>query len=105
MKQYKFLAKPIFFIFNLLFATWLVLKIEKIKPSDFGEHKSMFSSAPRPRTITASDKMVLKTLFMEFKYGMIDTTQLNAKLDQFLAPPPEPDPDQPENNTKTLSAK
>jgi hypothetical protein len=90
MKQYKFIFKPVFFIFNLIFATWLVLKIEKIKPSDFGEHKSIFSGAPKPRVIQRSDKMVLKTLFYEFKYGLIDTAQLNKKLDRFLAPPEEP---------------
>jgi hypothetical protein len=89
MKKYKFLLKPIFFIFNLIFATWLVLKIEKIKPSDFGEHKSMFTKAPAPRILTKSDKMVLKTFFMEFKYGLIDTAQLNKKLDKFLASPEE----------------
>lgn len=104
MKHYKFLAKPIFFIFNLVFATWLVLKIEKIKPSDFGEHKSIFSTAPKPRIITRSDKMVLKTLFLEFKYGLIDTAQLDKKLDQFLAPPEEQF-DQPATSAKAISSK
>jgi hypothetical protein len=105
MKQYKFLGKSIFFILNLVFATWLVLKIEKIKPSDFGEYKSIFSSAPKPRVISKSDKMVLKTIFFEFKYGLIDTAQLNKKLDRFLATPEEEIPDNYKEVAKPLSAK
>lgn len=89
MKQYKFLLKPLFFIFNLVFATWLVLKIEKIQPSDFGEHKSIFESAPKPRIVTQEDKKYLTTLALEFKYGLIDSTTLDKKLKKFLDPPAE----------------
>ena len=87
MKKYKFLLKPIFFIFNLLFATWLVLSIEKIKPSDFGEHKKFFEAPPKPRIVTKDDKAYLRTLALEFKYGMIDSVKLERKLDKFLAAP------------------
>jgi hypothetical protein len=90
MKQYIFLLKPLFFIFNIVFATWLVLKIEKIKPSDFGEHKSIFENAPKPRVLTKSDKHRLKTLAYEFKYGIIDSAGLNKKLDKLLEAPKEP---------------
>ena len=87
MKTYKFLFKPLFFIFNLLFATWLVLKIEKIKPSDFGEHKKFFDPAPAPRIVTKDDKVFLRSLALEFKYGLVDSLTLEKKLDQFLESP------------------
>jgi hypothetical protein len=87
MKKYKFLLKPIFFIFNLLFATWLVLKIEKIKPSDFGEHKKFFDPAPAPRVVTPDDKNYLRDLAIDYKYGRLDSVTLERKLDKFLEPP------------------
>lgn len=86
MKKYKFLFKPILFIFNLLFATWLVLKIEKIKPSDFGEHKSVFYSGPKPRMVSKSDKGYLKQLFIDFKAGRVDSLKLEEHIDAFLSP-------------------
>jgi hypothetical protein len=105
MKKYTFLFKPIFFIFNLIFATWLVLKIEKIKPSDFGEHKSIFDSAPKPRVIHPSDKAVIKTFCMEFKYGLIDSVQLRKKLDKFLASPDELNKEFEVSKDKAISEK
>jgi hypothetical protein len=87
MKKYKFLFKPIFFIINLIFATWLVLTIEKIKPSDFGEHKKFFEAPPAPRVVTKEDKEYLRSLALEFKYGLIDSLKFEKSLDQFLAPP------------------
>jgi len=87
MKQYKFLLKPLFFIFNLVFATWLVLEIEKIKPSDFGEHNKLFSPAPKPRIVTKDDKKALRAIAFEFKHGLIDSTKLEKKLDEFLQSP------------------
>jgi hypothetical protein len=89
MKQYKFLLKPIFFIFNLLFATWLVLKIESIQPSDFGEHKTIFNPAPKPRIVTGKDKEVLRAIALEFKYGIIDSTRMEQRLEEFLKVPEE----------------
>jgi hypothetical protein len=86
MKKYKFLLKPLFFVFNLLFATWLVLAIERIQPSDFGRHKSLFEPAVRPRTVSSADKQYLLKLFTEYKRGFIDSNTLNKKLDEFLSP-------------------
>jgi hypothetical protein len=86
MKKYKFLLKPLFFVFNLLFATWLVLAIERIEPSDFGKHKSLFEPAVRPRTVSGADKPYLIKLFTEYKKGLIDSSTLNKKLDEFLLP-------------------
>ena len=89
MRNYKFIFKPLFFIFNLVFATWLVLKIEKIQPSDFGEYKSIFYSGPKPKIVTISDKEYLRTLCDKFKKGEIDSLKLEKKLEQFLTPDEE----------------
>lgn len=86
MKKYKFLLKPIFFIFNLLFATWLVLKIEKIQPSDFGKHKSVFYSGPKPRMVSLEDKGYLKKLFIDYKAGKVDSLKLEEHINTFLSP-------------------
>ncbi|MBA3664156.1 MAG: hypothetical protein H0W61_08115 [Bacteroidetes bacterium] len=89
MKKYKFILKPLFFIFNLLFATWLVLKIEKIQPSDFGEYKSIFYSGPKPKMVTTADKDYLKKLCTEYKKGVIDSVRLEKQLEKFLSPKEE----------------
>jgi hypothetical protein len=86
MKKYKFLLKPLFFIFNLLFATWLVLKIEKIKPSDFGKHKSIFYSEPKPRIVSLDDKEYIKQLFEDYKRGELDSLKLEEHINAFLSP-------------------
>jgi len=87
MKNYRFLLKPLFFIFNLIFATWLVLAIEKIKPSDFGAHKTLFDPAPPPRIVTPKDKNFLKSLAYDYKNGLIDSTALDKKLQEYLEVP------------------
>ena len=86
MKNYTFLLKPVFFIFNLIFATWLVLAIEKIKPSDFGEKRSIFERAPKPKTVGPQDKMYLKSLAIDYKNGKIDDKKLDQALEGYLAP-------------------
>lgn len=83
MKKYKFLLKPLFFIFSLIFSSWLVLKIEKISPSDFGKEKLLFENDPVP-TVSRYDEQYLKNLFMEYKFGIINSRQLDEKLDFFL---------------------
>jgi hypothetical protein len=86
MKDYSFLKKPVFFIFNLVFATWLVLVIEQVKPSDFGASASFFESPPKPRKVTPDDKPYLQKLASDFKAGRIDSAQLNRALEEFLKP-------------------
>jgi hypothetical protein len=86
MKQHKFLLKPLFFIFNLVFATWLVLTIEKIQPSDFGRNASFFEKAPKPRTVSLQDQSYLMSLSEDYKTGRIDSVQLRKKLEEFLKP-------------------
>ena len=83
MKRYTFLFKPIFFIFSLLFASWLVLKIEKIRPSDFGKEKLLLENEPVP-TVSKYDEQYLKNLFLEYKFGIINSKQLDEKLEFFL---------------------
>lgn len=90
MKKYSFLFKPLFFIFNLCFATWLVLSIEKIKPSDFGKHKSIFERTPKLKTVSPGDKTYLKDLFARYKTGVIDSLRFEKELDNFVSPVEEP---------------
>jgi hypothetical protein len=85
MKNYSFLIKPIFFIFNLLFATWLVIKIEQLSPSDFGKNKSLFErSQPRPDNIPVYDKYYLKKLADDYKSGKLDSAAFDLQLEIFI---------------------
>ena len=86
MKQYAFLIKPAFFVVNLVFATWLVLAIEQVEPSDFGQYKSFFETTARPRKVFPEDKHKLKQIAVDFKTGKIDENTLDKELDAFLAP-------------------
>ena len=84
MKKYNFLFKPVFYIFSLLFATWLVIEIEKIRPSDASKeenavlNKSSYSDGIKDR------KKYLKNLFFAYKEGVIDSVLLNKHLSLFL---------------------
>ena len=86
MKQYAFLFKPLFFIVNLVFATWLVLMIESVEPSDFGQYKSIFESTARPKKVFPEDLPKLKKLAVDYKQGKIDDRTLEKELEAFLAP-------------------
>ena len=81
MKNYTFLLKPIFFIFNLIFATWLVFKIETISPSDFGKYKSLFDDPPGSLSYR---KKNLTKLIVDFKKGALDSVQLDQKIEKYL---------------------
>jgi hypothetical protein len=84
--KYSFVLKPIFFVFNLIFATWLVLAIEQVRPSDFAQHKSIFTSREKPKKVYMTDKTHLKKLAQQYKDGKIDENTLDAELEAFLAP-------------------
>lgn len=84
MKEYKFLLKPFFFIINLVFATWLVLTIEKINPSDLGKYESLFKREEKSLPAIDYNKQFLKTLFTSYKSGSIDSLTFESKLDEFL---------------------
>lgn len=81
MAKYTFLFKPVFFIFNLLFATWLVFEIEKISPSDFGGSGSPPGALPRNEK---EKKERLKKICLDFKAGLLDSALLEQKLDKFF---------------------
>lgn len=83
MEKYTFLGKPFFFICSLIFATWLVLKIEQISPSDFGKHKSLFERKA-VKSIPQNSKHNLKIIFYKYKDGLIDSNQLDQQLEEFL---------------------
>lgn len=88
MAKYKFLLKPLLFIFNLVFATWLVLAIEKISPSDFGQYEFLFEdSSPKPEKVKAIRKDFLKKLCTDYKMGRLDSTGLEKGLERFLTAP------------------
>ena len=91
--KYTFLLKPLFFIFSLLFATWLVLYIEKISPSDFGKYEYIFNNETKlpPDTIRKARLLSLKLqqermrkICTDYKAGLIDSTELNVQLEEFL---------------------
>ena len=88
MAKYTFLLKPLFFIFNLLFATWLVFKIENISPSDFGSYKYLFEETPPSiLQIKTSEVYYLKKLCSEYKSGKIDSINFEQKFNKLLPLP------------------
>jgi hypothetical protein len=85
MKKYKFLLKPLFFIFNLLFATWLVFKIEKIQPSDFGRYKSLFEKDEQTLPVKQSyDKFYIIKLAEDYKNGKLSKILFEKTLSKYL---------------------
>lgn len=84
MKEYNFLLKPTFFIFNLLFATWLVLKIEKISPSDFGKYNTLFDQVTVIPSTDKNSKDYLKKLCVDYKAGRFDSIVMEKKIDTCL---------------------
>jgi hypothetical protein len=85
MRKYKFLLKPLFFIFNLLFATWFVIKIERLEPSDFGRYKSLFEK-PEPvfKDLPVYDKNFIFKLSEDYKKGILNKKKFELELDKFL---------------------
>ncbi len=82
MSKYGFLFKPSLFIFNLLFATWLVFKIEKISPSDFGKYGRFLEEGPSKKA--SEQKNVLKKLCRDYRSGSLDSLKLEEMLDKIL---------------------
>jgi len=88
MENYKFIFKPLFFIFNLIFATWLVFVIEEIKPSDFGRYKYLFDEPPALKTKMHKKNHLIK-ICADYKAGVLDSTELVKRIDMYLASPQE----------------
>jgi hypothetical protein len=73
MSKYKFLIRPVFYIFNLFFATWLVIKIESVSPSDFGRYKLLFErTEPKLQHVPVYDKYYIFKLAEDYKKERID---------------------------------
>ena len=89
MKKYSFLLKPLFYIFNLVFACWLVFRIEKMTPSDFGRYGFLFDEGPyAPASATQLfKKKYLFKLCSDYKTGKLDSTQLDKRLDLLFSIP------------------
>lgn len=89
MSHYNFLFKPIFFIISLLVGTYIVLWVEKVKPSDLGPCKNIFersASLVNKRKLSEQEllvkKMNLKKTEEDFKRSRIflnhsDNSSLN----------------------------
>jgi hypothetical protein len=97
VKKYKFILKPLFFIFSLLFTSWMVLKIEQLSPSDFGKYRSLFKTVSDTTIIYPKKeirssvkktklfhKQYLKNLCIDYKTGVIDSEKLDRQLELFL---------------------
>jgi hypothetical protein len=85
MKRYKFLIKPLFYIFSLTASSYMVLVIEKISPSDFGKHKALFEATPVNQMVKFDySKEYLKNICFDYKYGIIDSETLEERLSVFL---------------------
>jgi hypothetical protein len=84
MKKYKFLFKPIFFIFNLLFATWLVFRIEKIQPSDFGRYKGIFGPAAAIDMKDNPAKSRLLKIMKDFREGKMSEQKAEREIEKVI---------------------
>jgi hypothetical protein len=84
MKAYTFLFKPVFFIFSLLFATWLVIKVEEISPSDFkGKTNSDPQKNIKENPLDKGKK--LRNLIFDYKKGSIDSLSLDKEITDLLS--------------------
>ena len=84
MREKLFIFKPLLFIFNLIFATWLVLEIEKLSPTDFGKYKSLFETPEPLSPEKLGDKVYLKRLCTEYKAGKLDSTEVEELINRYL---------------------
>ena len=94
MNRLKFLIKPAFFIISLVGCTWMTLEIEKISPSDAGKTflpqanaeviKPKFVSSPSDIRYLLDTKELLRSLCVGYKSGIIDSAELDARLNQFI---------------------
>ncbi len=84
MKEKLFILKPLFFIFNLIFATWLVFSIEKLSPSDFGKYRSLFDTPEPLSPEKMGDKQYLKRVISDYRAGKLDSADVERLLDRYL---------------------
>jgi hypothetical protein len=79
MKEYKFLFKPLFYIFSLLLSSWMVLYINE---TNLPQQHGQIPVASEEHLL--GDKNVLKKLISDYKNGHIDSVALDNQLDFFL---------------------
>ena len=87
MKKFSFLFRPFFFLFSLLFATIMVMKIEEIKPSEYSGSGINIPSKIHFSVVSKQEgggKNYLKNLIASYKTGKIDSIVLDKKLTFFL---------------------
>jgi len=84
MKKYSFVLKPMFFIFNLLFASWLVIKIENIQPSDVSKKKSLFVKEDIKVENSNFAKTHFENIYSDYKTGIVDSATFDRELRNFL---------------------
>jgi hypothetical protein len=82
--NYNFLIKPLFFICSLIFASWMVLQIEKIRPSDFGRHAALFERNVKHENNSKKNKENMKKLCDQYKKGLIDSAAFHRKLEKYI---------------------
>lgn len=83
--SYRFLLKPLFFIFSLIFATCLVLFIERLAPSDLGSAGTYFRSQPVEHpAVHHYDKEMLRKLCEDYKNGVLTGPGLDSSLTRLL---------------------
>jgi len=84
MKNYSFLFKPAFYIFSLVFATWMVIKIDSISPSDFGGS----NPSDHKKIANAANILYLKQYIFNaceaYKTGKIDRKGLEDELNAIV---------------------
>jgi hypothetical protein len=86
MKRFKFLIKPLFYIFSLTASSYMVIIIERISPSDFSKHPSLFLPQAKPVAVQVNDQRMeyLKNICFDYKYGLIDSSTLDERISVFL---------------------
>lgn len=83
MKNYTFLFRTIFFIFSLIAAVWMVLQIEKLKPSDFGKYKSVFET-PTKQERNRVKIIKMQELMKQYKAGNLSLDKLENELTRVI---------------------
>jgi hypothetical protein len=91
MKRYRFLIKPLFYIFSLTASSYLVIVIERVSPSDFSKHPSLFLPQAKPVAVQSNDSRMeyLKNICFDYKYGIIDSSTLDERISVFLYGAPQ----------------
>lgn len=87
MKEKMLILRPLFFIFNLIFATWIVFQIEAVSPSDFGKYRSLFEGPPAFTPEKMGEKQFLKKVCSDYKKGKLDSTEVDLLLNRYLTAP------------------